>query len=119
VLEQRDGKLNTGSLAAVSAAMKLGGSVTGLVAGKGGKAVAEEAAKVKGVEKIIYIDSEAYDRVRRDAVELERRIAEPLSVPVLTPSRDFRKTSRLWLWRTRRKADTHISLLDTLPLEKI
>jgi electron transfer flavoprotein alpha subunit len=63
VLEQRDGKLNISSLAAVTAAVKLGGSVTGLVAGKGGKAVAEEAAKVQGLEKIIYVENEAYDRV--------------------------------------------------------
>lgn len=64
VLEQRDGKLNTSSLAAVTAAQKLGGSVTGFVAGKGGKSIAEEAAKVEGLEKVIYVDSEAYDRVR-------------------------------------------------------
>ena len=64
VLEQRDGKLNVSSLAAVTAAVKLGGSVTGLVAGKGIKVVAEEAARVKGLEKIIYIENEAYDRVR-------------------------------------------------------
>lgn len=63
VLEQRDGKLNISSLAAVTAAVKLGGSVTGLVAGKGVKAVAEEAAKVQGLEKIIYVENEAYDRV--------------------------------------------------------
>jgi electron transfer flavoprotein alpha subunit len=43
--------------------MKLGGSVTGLVAGKGVRAVAEEAAKVEGLEKIIYVENEAYDRV--------------------------------------------------------
>jgi hypothetical protein len=64
VLEQRDGKLNVSSLAAVSAAQKLGGSVTGLVAGKGAKVIADEAAKVKGVDKIIYVDNDAYDRVR-------------------------------------------------------
>jgi electron transfer flavoprotein alpha subunit len=63
VLEQRDGKLNMSSLAAVSAAQKLGGSVTGIVAGSGTKAVAEQAAKVKGIEKIIYIENGAYDRV--------------------------------------------------------
>jgi hypothetical protein len=63
ILEQRDGKLNSSSLSAVTAAQKLGGSVTGLVAGKGAKAIADEAAKVKGLDKVIYIDSEAYDRV--------------------------------------------------------
>lgn len=63
VLEQREGKLNMSSLAAVSAAMKLGGSVTGFVAGSNVKAVAEEAAKVEGLEKVIYVDNASYDKV--------------------------------------------------------
>lgn len=64
VLEQRDGKLNVSSLAAVSAGTKLGGSITAFVAGSGVKSVAEEAAKVKGIEKIIYVENGAYDKVR-------------------------------------------------------
>jgi electron transfer flavoprotein alpha subunit len=63
VLEQRDGKLNVSSLAAVTAAQKLGGSVTGIVAGSGIKAVAEEAAKVKGLDNIIFVENGAYDKV--------------------------------------------------------
>lgn len=63
VLEQREGKLNHGSLSAVTAAQKLGGSITGLVAGSNIRSVAEEAAKVKGIEKIIAIDNGAYDKV--------------------------------------------------------
>lgn len=63
VLEQRDGKLNISSLAAVAAGQKLGGSVTAFVAGSGVKAVAEEAAKVNGIEKILYVENGAYDRV--------------------------------------------------------
>jgi electron transfer flavoprotein alpha subunit len=62
VLEQKDGKLNIASLAAVTAGEKLGGSVTGFVAGSGVKSVAEEAAKVKGIEKIIYVENGAYDK---------------------------------------------------------
>jgi electron transfer flavoprotein alpha subunit len=62
VLEQREGKLNASSLSAVTAAAQLGGSVTGFVAGSGGKSIAEEAAKVKGLEKVIFVDSSAYDR---------------------------------------------------------
>ncbi|OJD29327.1 electron transfer flavoprotein alpha subunit [Diplodia corticola] len=62
VLEQREGKLNPGSLAAVTAAQKLGGSITGLVAGSSIKAVAEEAAKVKGLDKVIFVDNGAYDK---------------------------------------------------------
>jgi electron transfer flavoprotein alpha subunit len=63
VLEQREGKLNHGSLAAITAAQKLGGSITAFVAGGGVKSVAEEAAKVGGIEKVIAVDSAAYDKV--------------------------------------------------------
>ena len=64
VLEQRDGKLQSASLSAVTAAQKLGGSITGFIAGSGVRPVAEEAAKVKGVEKIIMVENGAYDKVR-------------------------------------------------------
>ncbi|KAK6957873.1 hypothetical protein Daesc_000662 [Daldinia eschscholtzii] len=62
ILEQRDGKLNHGSLSAITAAKKLGGSIHGFVAGSNIKPVAEEAAKVEGVEKIIAVDNAAYDK---------------------------------------------------------
>ena len=62
ILEQRDGKLNNGSLGAVTAGQRLGGSVHGFIAGKGAKTMAEEAAKVEGIEKIIVVDNAAYDR---------------------------------------------------------
>lgn len=64
VLEQRDGKLNHGSLGAVTAAQKLGGSITAFIAGGNIKAVAAEAAKVTGIEKVIAVDNAAYDKVR-------------------------------------------------------
>ncbi|KAH6673599.1 hypothetical protein B0J14DRAFT_617480 [Halenospora varia] len=62
ILEQKDGKLNNASLGAVTAAQKLGGSVTGFVAGGNVKSVAEEAAKIKGLEKIVSVDNAAYDK---------------------------------------------------------
>lgn len=63
VLEQREGKLQDASLSAVTAAQQLGGSITGIVAGSGIKLVAEEAAKVKGIERIIMIENGSYDKV--------------------------------------------------------
>jgi hypothetical protein len=63
VFEQREGKLNHGSLSAVTAAKKIGGSIHGFVAGSNIKGVADEAAKVDGVEKIIAVDNAAYDKV--------------------------------------------------------
>ena len=65
ILEQREGKLQNASLSAVTAAQKIGGSITGIVAGSGIKAVAEEAAKVKGIEKIISVENAAYDKVSK------------------------------------------------------
>ncbi|KAG9238867.1 hypothetical protein BJ875DRAFT_449740 [Amylocarpus encephaloides] len=62
ILEQRDGKLNHSSLGSVTAAQKLGGSITAFVAGANIKAAAEEAAKTKGIEKIIAVDNAAYEK---------------------------------------------------------
>lgn len=64
VLEQREGKLQSASLSAVTAAQKLGGPITGFIAGSEVRTVAEEAAKVKGVEKVIMVQNGAYDKVR-------------------------------------------------------
>lgn len=50
------------SLASISAAQKLGGSVHGIVAGSNIKAVADEAAKVQGLEKVIFVENGAYDK---------------------------------------------------------
>ena len=63
VLEQREGKLQIASLSAVTAAQKLGGPITGFVAGSRVRSVAEEAAKIKGIEKIIMVENGIYDKV--------------------------------------------------------
>jgi electron transfer flavoprotein alpha subunit len=62
ILEQREGGLNTASLGAVTAGQKIGGSIHGFVAGKNVKGVAEEASKVQGLEKVIMVENEAYQR---------------------------------------------------------
>lgn len=41
----------------------MGGSITAFVAGSGVKSVADEVAKVKGIEKIIYVENGAYEKV--------------------------------------------------------
>lgn len=63
ILEQREGKLNPGSLSAVTAAQKIGGSIHGFIAGSSVKPVADEAATADGVEKIISVENGAYDKV--------------------------------------------------------
>ncbi|MCJ1428973.1 Electron transfer flavoprotein alpha-subunit [Sticta canariensis] len=62
VLEQKDGALQNSSLSVVTAAQRLGGSITGIVAGSNVKGVAEDSAKVKGLQKIIMVESGAYDK---------------------------------------------------------
>lgn len=62
ILEQRDGGLNSASLGAVTAGSKLGGPVHGFIAGKNVKPIAEAAAKTEGLEKIIMVENEAYER---------------------------------------------------------
>lgn len=63
ILEQKNGTLNHSSLSAFTAAKNLGGSVHGFIAGSNIKSVAEEVAKAEGVDKIIAVDSGAYDKV--------------------------------------------------------
>jgi electron transfer flavoprotein alpha subunit len=46
----------------VTAGQKLGGPVHGFVAGKSAKSVAGEAAKIEGLEKVIAVENEAYER---------------------------------------------------------
>ncbi|KAL7914442.1 electron transfer flavoprotein, alpha subunit [Trichoderma velutinum] len=62
ILEQRDGQLIQGSLSAVTAGVKLGGSVHGFLAGSNVSTAAEQAAKVNGLEKIITVENGAYDK---------------------------------------------------------
>ena len=64
VLEHREGKILSASTSAITAAQKLGGPITGFVAGSEVRSVAEEAAKVQGLEKIIVVENAAYDKVR-------------------------------------------------------
>lgn len=47
----------------MTAAQKLGGDITSLVAGSGVKPVAEEAAKVEGVAKVLVVENGDYDKV--------------------------------------------------------
>lgn len=64
VLEQRDGKLQSSSLSAIAAAQKLGGPVTAFLAGSGIKGTsAAEAAKIKGLDKVLAVENDAYEKV--------------------------------------------------------
>ncbi|KAG5913528.1 hypothetical protein E4U61_006806 [Claviceps capensis] len=62
ILEQRDGQLLKGSLSAFTAAKRLGGTIHGFVAGTNVSAASEEAAKVDGVDQIIKVENELYEK---------------------------------------------------------
>lgn len=75
LLAKHDNKsLNEATRKALTAAKALGAPVHVLVAGTGCKAVAEAAAKLDGVEKVLLADDAAY----------EHRLAEPLSALIVS-----------------------------------
>jgi len=63
VLEHKEGKVSPQSFPAVTAASKFGGPITVFLAGSGSEKAAEQAAKLNGVEKVIYTSNNAYDKV--------------------------------------------------------
>ncbi|OAL80180.1 FAD-binding protein [Acinetobacter terrae] len=61
VIAEHDNKaLNAATLNVVAAAQKIGGDITVLVAGAGAQAVADQAAQVAGVSKVLLADNAAY-----------------------------------------------------------
>jgi electron transfer flavoprotein alpha subunit len=61
VIAEHDNKaLNGATLNVVAAAQKIGGDITVLVAGSGAQAVADQAAQVAGVTKVLLADNAAY-----------------------------------------------------------
>ena len=64
ILEERNGELQPSALNVITAAKKIGGEVTAFVAGTSAKEVADQAAKVEGVDKVVYVKNGLYDKVR-------------------------------------------------------
>ena len=73
VPEHANGALNDATAKALSAASALGAEVHLLVAGKGVKGVAEQAAKLQGVSKVLVAESDA----------LEHQLAEPTAALIV------------------------------------
>ncbi|MGP1273891.1 MAG: electron transfer flavoprotein subunit alpha/FixB family protein [Caulobacterales bacterium] len=70
VIAEHDNKsLNEATRAAVTAAKKMGGDIHILVAGQGAKSVADEAAKVDGVAKVMLAESDALGHKMAEALE--------------------------------------------------
>ncbi len=60
IAEHDNATLNGATLNVVAAAQKIGGDITVLVAGSGAQAVADAAAQVAGVSKVLLADNAAY-----------------------------------------------------------
>src|SRR5262245_51412740 len=80
IAEHDNKSLKDATHKALTAAKALGGEVHVLVAGKGARAVAESAAKLDGVGKVLLADAASY----------EHMLAEPLAALIvsLAPSYD-------------------------------
>lgn len=77
--EHEDGALRPATLNVVSAAAALGNDVTMLVAGKGSDAIAQAAAGVAGVARVLHADDAAY----------EHELAENLADLVVSVAGDY------------------------------
>lgn len=74
IAEHDNATLSDQTAKALSAALKIGSDVTVLVAGKGAKAAADQAARLKGVSKVLLAEAD----------ELAERLAEPLAALVVS-----------------------------------
>ena len=74
IAEHGNDHLSDQTAKALSAALKIGSDVDILVAGKGAKAAADAAAKLKGARKVLLVEAD----------ELAERLAEPLAATVVS-----------------------------------
>ena len=80
IAEHNNQALNGATLNVVAAAQKIGGDVTVLVAGSGVQAVADAAAKVAGVSKVLVADDAAYaNQLAENVAKLVASIASGYS----------------------------------------
>ena len=69
IAEHDNVELNEATRAVVTAAQAIGGDIHVLVAGKDAGAVAEEAAKIEGVSKVLHADGEGVEKQLAEAME--------------------------------------------------
>ena len=106
ILEQREGELKSASLGAVTAGTKLGGTITGFIAGSNVQSVADAAAKVKGLDKIIMVENGAYDKVYALLLRCLGAFADAVG-------RVYQRILHRYWSRTLRREALHMSLRDT------
>ena len=101
IAEHDNATLKDATAKALTAAKQLGGDVHVLVAGKGCKAVADAAAKLDGVKKVLLADADALRASARRAdgplVGRRRRTMTRSSRPRPRPARtSCRASQRCW-----------------------
>ena len=81
VIAEHDNKaLNAATLNVVAAAQKIGGDITVLVAGSGAQAVADQAAQVAGVSKVLLADDAIYaNQLAENVAKLVAQVAQGYS----------------------------------------
>ena len=81
VIAEHDNKaLNAATLNVVAAAQKIGGDITVLVVGSGAQAVADQAAQVAGVSKVLLADDAAYaNQLAENVAKLVAQVAQGYS----------------------------------------
>jgi electron transfer flavoprotein alpha subunit len=79
IAEHDNETLSDQTAKALTAALQIGSDVDVLVAGKGAKAAADAAAKLKGARKVLLAEAD----------ELEQRLAEPLAALVVKLAGDY------------------------------
>ena len=86
-VEHGNGQIKDGTLKALSAAKEIGAAIHALVLGTGSKPVAEAAAKLDGVEKVLLSEDGAYDHDLAEPVAaLIASIAEPYTTIIASAS---------------------------------
>ncbi len=86
-VEHANGQIKDGTLKALSAANQMGAPVHALVAGAGTQAVAEAAAKLEGIEKVLLAEDAAYDHDLAEPVSaLIESVAGPYDTVIASAS---------------------------------
>lgn len=93
VAEHNNKALNLSTLSALAAALQIGGEIEILVAGSGCQGVADEAARIAGVSKVLLADNPVYEKsLAENLSTLVVELAEDYShilTPAGTSSKDF------------------------------
>ncbi|OLY79436.1 Electron transfer flavoprotein subunit alpha, mitochondrial [Smittium mucronatum] len=67
-IEHKDNKIDNATLSTITAAKKLGGEVSALVAGSNASEVASEVSKLNGVDKVFFANSPVFDHNLAEAI---------------------------------------------------